>query len=130
MSSGIIVFQDQTFHLFVYGSLKEGGFLHHKLKPFIEISFGRAFCNGELYKSSYGNWPVLSINDRGSVEGELYLVKSECWGLLIEEEVEAGYSILRVKIEFGNNEKILAYCCVWEREVDSKNYIPEGFWVV
>lgn len=123
------VLSGDFFHLFVYGSLKEGGFLYPKLRPFIVKPLGTAFCKGELYKSSYGNWPVLLMKDRGRVQGELYLVRQDCQGLLFEEEVEAGYDILNIEIEC-NNKSISAYCCVWNKEVNEKNHIPEGIWVV
>jgi len=62
---------------FFYGTLKEDGNLHYLIEEYLLSAPIKVKAFGRLYKSPFGNWPVMVIDDKKQVYGELYQVKYE-----------------------------------------------------
>jgi gamma-glutamylcyclotransferase (GGCT)/AIG2-like uncharacterized protein YtfP len=59
--------------IFVYGSLKPGGWSHHLLEGRVEEDPVQGSVRGSLYNA--GNFPALKIDYKSEVQGFLYTVK-------------------------------------------------------
>ena len=56
--------------LFVYGSLKPGGWSHHLLEDGVEENPQEVYIRGSIYEA--GNFPALKLDDQGNVYGLMY----------------------------------------------------------
>ncbi len=68
----VIVLSEQTYLVFVYGTLRKGGANAHYLNEAKVISL-TSWALGELHDTGYG-YPVLKDNPERKVSGELYEV--------------------------------------------------------
>ena len=61
--------------LFVYGSLKPGGWSHHLLEGKVEEDPLEGTIRGSLYDA--GAFPALKMDDEGEVHGLIYNIKEK-----------------------------------------------------
>jgi gamma-glutamylcyclotransferase (GGCT)/AIG2-like uncharacterized protein YtfP len=80
--------------VFVYGTLRRGGSLHHLLAPHIVEGPFPATTHGRLGAAAAGVWPVL-LDGTGTVVGEVVVVRvsPESLAVLGVEELAWGYSL-------------------------------------
>ncbi|HEY6968201.1 MAG TPA: gamma-glutamylcyclotransferase family protein [Candidatus Angelobacter sp.] len=76
--------------LFVYGTLKRGGKLHHELAPEKAHFLGLAKIRGELFHLKGVSWPgAFPSESRSRIQGELYKLLKPAETLKRLDRVEA-----------------------------------------
>lgn len=115
--------------ILVYGTLREGGSLHHLIKPYIKNKIIKTTIKGDLYKSRSGEFPLLTEGE-GDVIGEIFFADNtdRVLKILVNEEVKYGYSLRWVyhnKKEFRGRVLI----CQWENGISSEVKIEDGDWI-
>lgn len=115
---------------FFYGTLKEDGELHPQIKEYLLSDKIKVKAFGCLYKSTYGNWPIMILDDKNYVYGELFQVKDEILKIIYHEELFYGYSLKLVDIyNLDNSYHTKALTCLWDNEFDKNNIIKSGEWI-
>lgn len=75
--------------LFVYGSLKQGGKLHHELAAMGARFIGPARMQGELFHVKGESWPgAFPANSEGYIHGELYKLINPIRNLKLLDRIE------------------------------------------
>ncbi len=85
-------------HLFVYGTLMDGGSAAHLLKGCERV--GAAFVTGTLYDTEDG-YPALLLAGPGSVHGEMWRCPVDRLAALDSHEGVASGLFRRVGVEIG-----------------------------
>ena len=88
--------------IFVYGTLKKGGRLHHR------VSESKFICTTQTNESNFVmsgfgfSFPVVSIKPKDglAILGELYEVNDECLAVL--DQIERGYTRRTVSLDSGD----------------------------
>lgn len=119
--------------LFVYGTLRIGGSLHHLIEPHIIKVVDDVFIYGDLYESSQGIWPVLKVGSRNKVKGTLVALtlSQDVMASIFEEELLFGYDITWQSIFDDNPEDDKyseALVCTWDSEEFLGHQIEHGDW--
>jgi gamma-glutamylcyclotransferase (GGCT)/AIG2-like uncharacterized protein YtfP len=114
--------------VFVYGTLRQGGFrAMSDLFPGAKF-IGKASIRGSLY--DFGSYPGLLLDESSSlVIGEVYEVDDEILNKLDAIEAPAHYRRRRVEVSLGNQRKTC-----WVYEPDARFYperksIASGDWI-
>ena len=118
--------------LFVYGTLRLGGSLHHLIAPSILEQVDNVFIYGSLHSSTQGLWPVVRAGGKGKVHGSLFALEIdlEVMGSLFKEELLFGYDLAWNQIyDKEGNEYSKALVCTWESEEFLGEAIPHGNWL-
>ena len=118
--------------LFVYGTLRMGGALHHLIAPSILEQVDNVFIYGSLHSSTQGLWPVVRAGGEGKVYGSLYALEIdlEVMGSLFKEELLFGYDLAWNQIyDAEGREYSKALVCTWESEEFLGEPIPHGNWL-
>ncbi len=120
--------------LFVYGSLKPGGWSHHLIEDVVVSEGVQGTVTGSIY--DVGNFPALKRDDKGVVHGLLYEVKDdEKQALLVRLDRLEGYPGLfdrgYVAVTTGKCvEHALLYFGADQSMFDEEQRIESGFWDV
>ena len=75
--------------LFVYGSLKPGGWSHHLLEGKVEDNLQEGTVRGSLYNA--GSFPALKVDDGGNVHGYVYELIMPATVLMARLDVLEGF---------------------------------------
>ncbi len=75
--------------LFVYGSLKPGGWSHHILENQVEDDSVFGHVKGSLYDA--GSFPALKLDDLGLVHGLVYELKMPATALMARLDMLEGF---------------------------------------
>ena len=115
--------------VFVYGTLRAGGSLHHLLAPHLVEGPHPAGVTGRLGVAEAGVWPVLLDGD-GTVTGELYVVRAcpESLAVLGVEELAWGYSLRWVWFDVPGFRGRAIVCC-WEWADGFSEIVEHGDWL-
>lgn len=115
---------------FFYGTLKEDGYLHYLIEEYLLSAPNKVKTFGRLYKSPFGNWPVMVIDDKKQVYGELYQVKYEILKVIYQEELLYGYSLKLLDIyNLDDSFNTKALVCLWDNQVLKNDIIFSGEWI-
>ena len=120
--------------IFVYGTLRLGGSLHHLISQHILESIDGAFIYADLYESSQGIWPVAKIGSQNKVKGMLVALNlsSEVMISIFREEILFGYDLTWQPIytgESGNHKHSDALVCTWNSNEFLGIQILDGDWL-
>jgi len=121
-----------NFHLsfFFYGTLKEDGNLHYLIEEYLLSAPIKVKAFGRLYKSPFGNWPVMVIDNKKQVYGELYQVKFEILKVIYQEELIYGYTLKLIDIyNLDGSFNTKALVCLWDNQVLKSDVIISGEWI-
>jgi len=115
--------------VFVYGTLRSGGRLHHLLVPHLIEGPHPATTPGHIGVATAGEWPVLIEGD-GVVKGELYVLRvtPESMNVLGVEELAWGYSLRWLPFDVpGFTGR--AVVCTWEWSDGYTKIVDHGDWL-
>jgi gamma-glutamylcyclotransferase (GGCT)/AIG2-like uncharacterized protein YtfP len=117
-----------THFVFVYGTLRQGGF---RAMPgiFPDSKFvGTANVHGRLY--DFGEFPGLRIDESSStVTGEVYQIDEEVLNRLDEIEVSSNYLRKQIVVSVGDR---TVTCWIYEPDPEFyslSNQITSGDWI-
>lgn len=119
--------------LFVYGTLRLGGSLHHLISPHILEQVDNVYIFGSLHSSTQGLWPVERSGGGEKVHGSLFALEidSEVMVSIFKEELLFGYDLAWKQIyDADGNEYSKALVCTWESEEFLGEKIHHGDWLV
>jgi gamma-glutamylcyclotransferase (GGCT)/AIG2-like uncharacterized protein YtfP len=118
--------------VFLYGSLMRGFEMHDALDlPTMTEFAGGAQCKGRLY--DLGEYPGMTLEGNGRVQGELYRVRSEGAIDLIDRhegyypETREGSTYVR-RLEEMVDRDMKAWVYVYNGSTDGHEVIESGSW--
>lgn len=116
--------------LFVYGSLKRGGKLHHELVELQARFLGPAKIQGELFHVKGKSWPgAFPTTSQDYVQGELYKMTKPAETLKrldIVEECSRGLFVRKLVDAWVGNRKVKAWVYFFNRERENASRIASG----
>lgn len=119
-----------TALLFVYGSLKRGGALHHELKALQARFFGLAKIQGELFHIKGKSWPgAFSTASQDYVHGELYKMTRPAETLQRLDEIEDckhGLFTRKPVDAWAGNRVLKAWAYFFNHEEEKASRIASG----
>jgi len=118
--------------LFVYGTLRLGGSLHHLIVPHILEQVDNVYIFGRLHSSTQGLWPVVRAGGCEKVHGSLFALEIdlEVMASIFKEELLFGYDLAWNQIyESDGNEYSKALVCTWETDEFVGDKISHGDWL-
>ena len=118
--------------LFVYGTLRVGGSLHHLISPHILEQIDNVNIFGSLHSSTQGLWPVVRAGGSERVYGSLFALEIdlEVMGSIFKEELLFGYDLAWNQIyDNEGNEYSKALVCTWESDEFLGDKISHGDWL-
>jgi gamma-glutamylcyclotransferase (GGCT)/AIG2-like uncharacterized protein YtfP len=119
-----------TALLFVYGSLKRGGELHHELAELQARFLGLAKIQAELFHIKGKSWPgAFPTTATDCVQGELYRMSKPAETLKKLDEVEEcnrGLFVRKLVDAWAGNRKVKAWVYFFNREEEKASRIASG----
>jgi len=116
--------------LFVYGSLKRGGKLHHELETLHARFFGVAKIRGELFYIKGKSWPgAVPTSAQKYIHGELYKMTKPAETLKRLDEVEDckhGLFTRKVVEVWAGNRVLKAWTYFFDHQEEKASRIASG----
>lgn len=121
---------DRVALLFVYGSLKRGGALHHELEALQARFLGLAKVQGDLFHIKGKSWPgAFPTANQSYVHGELYKMAKPAETLKKLDEVEDckhGLFTRKLVDAWAGNRKVKAWVYFFNRKQEKASRIASG----
>lgn len=125
---------DRVALLFVYGSLKRGGALHHELEALQARFLGLAKIQGELFHIKGKSWPGAFLTaSENYVRGEIYKMMKPAEALKRLDAVEDckhGLFTRKLVHAWAGNRKMKAWVYFFNREEEKASRIASGIFLV
>lgn len=117
-------------HLFVYGTLRQGGGLDAWLASSIKEAHA-ATASGRLY--SLGAFPCAMFDEEGTIVGDVYLVDlTDDVVRCIDMEINAGYELVEIEVMSQMYTTQAAPTIAWAFHYPDKSvmrtHVPHGDW--